>query len=360
VDPSGSERTVSRVAAYFPDALSPDHASPIAVEAGSEIGTVALQYRFVETARVEGRVALPAERAPMSTSGIHLASEAGGPDRDRYPRPVVRNGRFTLTDIPAGIHTVTAWYRRLERDGRAHVALWGRREFVTNGRDDVEIAVDLQPGVTVFGRIVLDGEPPPTGAARFTPFLRDHPLRANSAIDQMRPSTTNDGDRFAIFGVPPGHYQLRFHSPNAEWQPTSVVVEGREAIDTGFEVTSLQPPPEHDLIVTLTNRRWTISGLVRDSTGADIPDALVVVFPADPALRDGASSRIVAIEPDSDGHYVLSGVLPGEYLLAATAALPPISGIDAAWLERHVPAGTRITLTPGSELSATLTIGSRR
>lgn len=59
------------------------------------------------------------------------------------------------------------------------------------------------------------------------------------------------------------------------------------------------------------------------------------------------SRRVMQTRPATDGHFVMRGLPPGDYLLAAVTDIDPDERYDAAFLRQLIPAAVRLTLAEG-------------
>jgi hypothetical protein len=110
-----------------------------------------------------------------------------------------------------------------------------------------------------------------------------------------------------------------------------------DVTDTAFEIKPGEPPPP--IRIVLTAETATLSGIVKDASGAPVAGARVVVFSADERLWGTRSRMIHAAETRADGGYEIAGVLPGAYRVVAVSFLESLAWTDASVL-RQLSAGT--------------------
>jgi protocatechuate 3,4-dioxygenase beta subunit len=99
-----------------------------------------------------------------------------------------------------------------------------------------------------------------------------------------------------------------------------------------------------------------VSGQVVDENGRPRPDAVVVVFPADPGLWVSYSRHVRRSRPDLDGDYRIRGLPPGEYLILATDEVSESDLLDAELLEWLRAPADRLTLGAGDTLTRDLRV----
>ena len=122
---------------------------------------------------------------------------------------------------------------------------------------------------------------------------------------------------FEIPGIQPGEYFLRVQGLGS-WAVKSIQWRGRDYTTTPFDAASADDLS--GVIVTVTNALPTLTGTVRGQDGA-VPDSgLVIVFPAQPALRVNTglwSPRMTSAPMQSNGTFRITSLPAGDYIVAA-------------------------------------------
>jgi hypothetical protein len=242
--------------------------------------------------------------------------------------------------------------------------LWATAELTLAGENVEGLSLVLQPGMTVSGRVVFEGDGPPADLSRVS--VRLSPPPASSGGPTILTSTTTqnmvapDGS-FSIAGLAPGQYDLNGFAPGAtagvpNWMLASAVAGGRNLLD---EPVSIQPNTDiTDLVVTFTSRVTELSGLLLDQAGRPAPEFYVIAFPTD-ASRWSQRTRWLRppTRPASDGRYRLTALPPGEYYLAALTEFDPSDWSSSAFLEQIVPGAIRITIGEGEKKTQDIKLG---
>ena len=150
---------------------------------------------------------------------------------------------------------------------------------------------------------------------------------------------------------------MRIDAAPPGWYFKSAIVAGRDASETPFELSIASDVST--VAITFTNRPTEIVGTVRDARGVAAGGATIVVVPAAPtAVLSQIRTR--ELRSASTGAYVITGLPPGDYLVAA---------IDEALAEGWQEAGrlavlrtqaTRITLGDAEQRTLDLRVGGRR
>ncbi|HEX7780919.1 MAG TPA: carboxypeptidase regulatory-like domain-containing protein [Vicinamibacterales bacterium] len=344
---------------YYPSARTPGTATPVTVAAGDELTGIDFRIAPVPSARVEGRLVYPGDGqfAPMR---VELQAEG---DRDPYISPpsstVATDGRFSIAGIPPGRYTVVSAARaRASRpeDGW----LWGTTEAIAtaNANASADVILNLQPGATVTGKLVFDGQ-----AA--TPDLRSLTLDLRASEGPFRfqgsgqvPFLVEPVGTFRFTGVPPGTYSLSGRFVRPPWVLLSAMSRGRDILDFPIELKSAQVLG--DLEVTLTDRLPQLSGQVVAADGKPMFECAVLVFPVDRRYWRSLSRRVRILQPDIDGRYSIQDLPPGEYHVAAI--IDPLESDEPSpeLLDALLTRSSRVTLGLGTKISQDLKLRTAR
>lgn len=344
--PPDASATVTYATVFFPGTTSAAAATPVAVAAGEERSGVDLTLQLVRTSRIEGTVSSPAGVAPES---VRLLIVPAGPAVSGLPGAMMFNntrpdsdGRFTFRGIAPGGYTLTA---------RAAGGLWATADVAVDGETVSGVRLDLAPGLTIAGRIVVDAPAalvPDLSAARIMLKPSGGGMvvmsLGGSASDGSDPVVHVDG-RFTIPNVVPGRYRLtaQIGGPGG-WTLKSATAGGRDIFDFPLEIG----PNDRigDAVLTFSNRTQEVSGTLQDASGRPAPDYTVIVFPAENRLWD-SPLRIATARPSTDGRFQLRNLPAGDYRIAALVDIAPGEANDPALLEQLVPASVVFTLREG-------------
>jgi hypothetical protein len=286
------------------------------------------------------------------------------------------DGRFKYLGVPPGKYTLSARAGGGVNDGAGRggggrvggvaptVApaaasspsgmLWATADLVVAGNDIQGVALVLQPGLKLRGRVAFD--------ATSTPPSDLTALRVNLAIPDVNNSSISmngvqmgritvpsasvraDGT-FESTGILPGAYRLTSTAP-AGWWLRSAIVNGRDVLDGPLEFGQADLA---DAVLTFTDRHWDLSGTVQAASGAPAPGYAVVVFPADRALWNKNARRIQTTRPATDGRFSIRDLPAGEYFVAALDDVEPADLNDPKFLEAMVTASVKIVVVDGEK-----------
>jgi protocatechuate 3,4-dioxygenase beta subunit len=330
-----SRRTVSLVPSYHPATADVGRATTVTVNAGEERGGIDVQMQYVTTARVSGVAPVIAD--VHTYVSLIRTGDAFGVDGSRGSH-ANDDGRFSFAGIAPGQYSVTA---RSNPPGRH---LWGKVDIVVDGEDISNVAITMQPTLTISGRVVFEGTrtPPPLAGLQ----VRDFALTNLGNTSRMLPDVKLEPDnRFSIADITPGEYRM-LHAdlpglrvPTGGWWLKSIVVHGRELLDARVDLRQ----SADDAVVTFSDAASEISGRVTDMQRVPMAAQTVLVFTTDTSKWFFNSRRIAPLRTDAEGRYVVRNLPPGEYRVAITTELEQGEWFDPDVLA-HLP-GTTFTVT---------------
>jgi hypothetical protein len=226
---------------------------------------------------------------------------------------------------------------------------------------DVTLALTLQPGVTMTGRVRFEGDlPPPPKALESLRIGLSPPGGTYSSSAGATTITNTYGGAAATTVRADGTFELRNVGPgvvavsmplpaavSANWWVRSAMAGGVDLLDAPFEV--VLGADYRDVVVTLSDKRTELSGTLQTPTGQPAPEYFIIVFPESQTLRVPGSRRIQAVRPSTDGRFVIPNLPGGDYLLAALVDVMPNEWNDPKFLERVAPGGVRVALGEGEK-----------
>ena len=350
---------------YYPGTLVEEEAGIFTLAPGQEM-RVSISLQLVPTARIEGTV-VTADGQPAPINGVQVTLQRTSTSgMMSTSMRMTEAGRFQAVGVPPGRYQLIArWTQQQPRvpgagpEGQVSGMQWYAQQQVdVTGVDISGINLAFAPPITVSGRVVFDGAPP-GGDAQIQVRL-DSAGRAptGSFARSLKPT---DGGEFSITNVTPGRYRLNAFitvpNPGAAapgagpppWQVRSAVIDGRDVLETPFEVVAGRTPSP--AVVTLTTRLPQLSATITDKDGKAVPNMVFVLFSSSKEYWTGNTSRRVRSlqRPNDQGLYQFTSVLPGEYFLVVLTDLEPADLSDPSFLEQLIPAAIRITLAEGDK-----------
>ena len=364
-----------------PGASSARDARVISLAAGDERDAVDLTLPLVPGVRVSGVLMRPTGPAP--SSGL-LLYEAGAADELRHEIPLGysisdSSGRFAFLGVTPGSYVVRAYRvtptgplegpvpaaagvpggmtrERLE-PGPPKPSMFGEAP-VTVGAGNIDgLTVTYEQGARVSGRVVFDGATAaPTGAQLQAVAIAIRPI--DRPVSGMVSDTRVSAEGlFTTAGFPAGrHIVTGIRPPGPQWVLSSITIGGADATGRAF---TLGGRDLDGAVITFTDRRMSISGVVRPAGTGSSPEATVVLFPANTQewFSSGMSTmRVASVASEPDGSYRLDVPLAGDYIVVAVP--PEINpAVDGEFIARWAASGVKLSFAPGETKTQALTLG---
>jgi hypothetical protein len=369
---------------YYPGTLDPAQAEIVTIHAAEERRNVDFPLRLLPTAAIKGTVFDP-QGVTLQNAQVMITRTSRVTGADSSDQAQMRNGVYVFPEVSPGEYTIIV--RAMARGSmvggpgappppppppgppgspspqgpQAPTVLWASVDVHVDGRDISDQDLRLQPGMTISGRIVFEDGTPPAAAEHASLGLNVLPSGGNNPFGTPGATVNPDGT-FVIAGVTPGRYAIHAGAAGAgsgpgvlNWNLKSVVIAGRDVTDSGFEV-----PPNQNLsavTVSLTALSTEISGTLVDATGRPSADDYIVIFTANRTLWRPDSRWATRARPDSDGHWRIASLPPGNYYVCALTDLDPSDLSDPAFLAEIAPASFTIALAPGEKKTLDLKVG---
>ena len=385
------EQSTAYAPVYYPGTTTLGTAVSVNLGAGEERSGVDFRLELVATATLGGMVTSADGTLPPNVQVSLLpADRTGMPGMPGFGPTTSRpdaSGNFTFRNITPGQYTLQARANIMKPaanapqrgtgpgpagGGRGGVpmqvaqVLWASTEVTVSGQNQSGLALMLQPGMTVSGRVDFDGMgAPPTDLARVRVSLTS---RGSQGMEMggVPPAEVDGSGRFTINGVPPGRYVFSASAPtgaqagrgagpvptpalsgNAAWTLKSVSISGTDALDFPLEVGP--NVNVSDAVVTFTDRQQELSGMIQDSSGRPTADFTIIVFPTDRRYWLPLSRRITSTRPGTDGKFSIRSLPAGDYRLTAVTDVEPGEWYDPNFLAQLMNASISFSLNAGEK-----------
>ncbi|HYN06780.1 MAG TPA: hypothetical protein VES67_05285 [Vicinamibacterales bacterium] len=287
--------------------------------------------------------------ARTTVSGMSFSGHVLGP-QVLTPTP----GMVSMGDVTASFTTVESTLGSVSFGTRyttGHEAYSGRLAVTVGPTDVSNLVVPMTRGVRISGRVVREDGAPLSGrlTVGVEPANGD-PVLAGPPADRM--VARNPAGTFSIEGLQAGAYFLRVTPSLVK----SIVADG-DYTNRPFDTTSGSDIT--DVVITITDKPATLSGVVRDRQGTVIRQGAVIVFPVERELwaRFGVEPpRIKMASYFGNRGYQIPFLPAGEYFVIALEASQPDAWHDPRFFAAAVPLATRVTLAWGAPAVQDLTI----
>lgn len=322
---------------FYPGTPSIAAAQPVILGAGEDALDISFTMARVRVARVAGTVVnasgAPARATLRLTSTARLA--VGG------QMATDAAGAFNLPAIPPGD------YRLEVQSSRDGVTELGLLHLSVGGEDITGLVIATTPPGSASGRVVTDdGSPLPAGVGVEAAAMTTETF---SAVSMGRRSVDANG-HFEIRGLL-DRYAIRVMPPEG-WFPRSVMMEGKDIIDSGHEFRAREQVA--GIEVTITRRGTLLRGSALDDSNAPIADCTVVVFSTDERRWTRQTRYVQTVRPNETGQFTLRGLPADEYFVVAFDYVEPGEDTDPAHLERWKHGAARVTLSDEEPATVTL------
>jgi hypothetical protein len=365
---------VTYAGVFYPGTADESAATLVNVAAGQERSGIDIRAQLVPTARIDGAVTDPNGQPAAGVSVSLLPHDTSvSPAAQDLTRLLVMaevglaaasgartgpSGAFNLAGVPPGKYSLMASTRAAGRGGITSSpgpGLWAMTELTVSGQDVSGVALTLAPGMAVSGRFAFQGQAAPADQARISISVMSMQSTAASVIGAVTLNSADPG--FTLTGLAPGWY--RFSATMGSWTLASAMLGNRDVADTPFEIK----PGENvsNLVVTFTDAPAALSGHLTDAAGRPAPSLMLLLFTTDRSSWYSGSRRLRApITPASDGSFSFTGIVPGEYYLAALTDVAPNEWADPSFLEQASLSAIKVTLGTGDKKVQDVRIGRER
>jgi hypothetical protein len=368
--PADDGRMMVYAPQYFPAATTIGDATLIKLASGEHRPGVDLRMRLVPALRVTGTLTGP--EGAMRNIGLRLfgqgaddfTTESGSESASTVSDAT---GAFTFLGVTPGVYTL-----KVLRVARPIVAgrgtssgaplppeptLWAIQQVTVAGEDVYGLAVTLQPGNRISGRIEFDGnrdKPAPELLARTALSITSAGGAPVSTLITGAAKRVESDGQFSTVGYPPGTYLITVTIPAPNWYLRDVTLGGRDVSTDGLVVAGEDIT---SVVATFTDRTQAIEGTVRNERGEPDHTASVVVIPADSdAWKRGVISprRIRLASVSTTGVFRLVGLPAGRYYIVAANGDALENYQTPERLEALTRAAATVTLEPGTTLTQAL------
>jgi hypothetical protein len=334
---------------FFPGTDDEALAEPIRIRAGEEVRLPALILPVEKKVPVRFRFSAAdgeSIAANVAASAVSLHRIVGGVVTNVLgsftsalftgqlpPEPDVRSFELAPGDYDFGIGIVGM---------RTLTDLFYARALFTVGNDAMEQPVQVVRGIRVTGSLVLEDaagshlNPPGVLCRLYTPDSHQETVGASTSRGCLSAAFSPALYDLEIMGMPPDAY-----------------VESAQAAGNDILEKPRRLIADTELKIVLRSPGTVLEGLVTNSNGEKLPDAIVALVPEAPLRSAGVLYRTAT--SDVNGKYQLRGIAPGSYRLFAWTELEGAAYRNAEFMKDYEGKGRPIRIERGSKGTADLT-----
>jgi protocatechuate 3,4-dioxygenase beta subunit len=338
---SGSVDTARGYAAmYYPGTADAATAQRITLDAGRDATGIDIAFTPTLTATVSGSVIDDLGRPFAGRVAMFTSARSDALSVDAWAAPTDATGAFVLRNVPRGDYVVKA----LSANGAVPFGL--QYVSVVDG-DPAPVRVTVSGGATLEGRVLIEGSPE-TNIGALTVSVAPADFDYTPPPPQLGQMTMfgreNDGT-FRAMGII-GPSRVLAATPGCEHcYVKAAYVNGTDAADRPFDF-AMKGGVYRDVEVIVSDGGATIEGHAVDNRDARVMTYAVAVFPVDRTLWYSRSRHIKGSRAAADGSFRVTGLPPGEYVVAAVSRLEfgvaELTDVDV--LEQLATRGQRITV----------------
>ena len=345
---------------FYPGTSVPAEAQVITLRPGEERGHVDVMVHLVPYAHVHAHVVGPDGRPPGTVQAF-LVSNASVEGFDFTFPVTVNGGDLRMSSVPPGQYTLAVGgsttvqapqdtggvmiVGAASSDATLALPEWAMIPVTLDGRDIDDLEIQLEQGKTMSGHVVFEGTSPPPADFKAVSIglIGQHVHNVSTDVD-LKPADA--AGHFALDGIVPAKYRVSTSLSRMKgWTLKSAMINGQDAADRPVPISS----DVADVVVTFTDRLTELSGTLETPTGQPAPNYHVIVFPSDRSYWVFDSRRIASLRPSTEGHFVTSGLPPGDYLIAAVTDVDNDEWFDPAFLDQLVASAVKLSLSEGEK-----------
>jgi len=296
-------------AQFYPDAAEPESAKLVSVAAGAEVTGIDMKMQRAPTVRVRGKVT---GEEPGSRVNVRLLlkqpHDGFPPDQQTATRG--QEGEFEFSGVrPGSYYLIAGGFS----DSRFAV------QSIDVGEKHIDgLTVELAHGRDVRAAFKMEG-----GGGRGWIFFSLVPAIPSIGLPPINQNLTDGDTTLTLANVAPIPYTI-----GENFQPDyylKSVVQGGQPV-TGHTIDFGVPGL---LEITVSSGAARVEAAVVDSKGKPVPNAVVALAPS-----NGASAAVRTGTADAQGKFNFASLAPGDYRLAAWAAIPSGSIEDADFVRQ--------------------------
>jgi hypothetical protein len=179
---------------------------------------------------------------------------------------------------------------------------------LVEGRDASDVLVRIKRGVTVAGRVEVEGATSPVSTEGLTVGSYTNPLPGG--VPNFKGARLSGDGTFTFSGVRPGDYRFNLIQPGETGTPYRIVGIRRAGSEFATPEINIGNEPVSDIRLIARPARGTVRGILRVVGGTAFPKGRFFVN-LDPVQVPGGNGG--GGEVDASGRFSIQGLLSGPH-----------------------------------------------
>ena len=302
---------------YFPATPDIGAAHRVSLDVNMHVRDTDIVVSPTTLATVSG-VVLDSQGTPVSTSvTMTHSARSGVPILRSWTARSDRDGRFAIQRVPPGHYAVKAVA------AGSGPQPFGFQYVTVVDEQGPDVRVIVAPQATVHGRVRVEGIPDTDRmgiVARIYPADPDQSPETSSTTRAFTPSSAQlQAGEFHV-GYVNGPSRFVIETRGCErCYLKSAAVNGVDATDRPFDFGS-KGGAFDDVEIVVSPAGATVEGRISDVRGPVAGSVAVVVFPMERDLWHARSRHVRVGQSAPDGSFQVTGLPPGDYMVAAVRA----------------------------------------
>jgi len=338
--PSGEDK-IKRiyVATWYPVVNDAGAAAALHLADGDDRTGLAFTLRASTVVKVHGRVTRPPAKLEASAAIVELmpADDAWEMDICGMAQANGPEGAFVIPDVPPGTYRIQARLIDLTAVQQGLQNMHSASQIIQVGDTDVEgVILNPAPPQTLAGLVKWDGKPPEDAG----PCLVSLQGQSRVLMSNLPPTTTKADGTFSL-EVASGRFDLNVNCESKGSYMKAARLGDADVLAIGID--GAEALPAGPLQVTMATGAGEIEGSVLDADSHSVGGATVVATP-------DASKRAALFHSDitdQNGHFKLSGIVPGAYSLDAWDQVEDEAWQSGEFIKKYDDRRKRVTLDAG-------------
>jgi Carboxypeptidase regulatory-like domain len=348
---TGRSGTYSYLRSFYPGVPSVSEAVPILLAEGEERDAVDFSIGPFRSGSVSGVVSAPGAQSIQSLVVRLRPAGLALPPGEFAVEPVLANppgpdGRFRFAAVTAGRYLVTAHAKVKDGSGNASSTWWAGSTVESEGVDISGVALALRPAGRVAGRLIFESSRiRSVDLSSFT--VRLTPLPGENEMSGPISARVFPDGHFEVNGIPPGRFSVSAESSALEWWWLRSVRS--DGIDVTDSFVDLWRGDALGVVLSVSDNPTIVTGSLVEPDGSPAMQYSIVAFPVDESLWLLGKRWVQIVRPGTDGRYIIRGLPPGEYYVAALTDVPAANALDGQTLRQVVPLAMKVAVAESSQ-----------